>query len=201
MGTRDPRVDAYIAKSAEFARPILEYMRLIVHEGCPDVEETIKWGAPSFVYKGMLCGMAAFKQHCALGFWKEKLIGELAANAGKPKNAMGSMGRLTSLKDLPSKRAMLAIVRSAAAINEAGTGKPRPAKKRAALRVPAYLKAALALNAKAAGHFEAFTPGKRREYIEWLMEAKTDATRTRRLAQAIKWIAEGKARNWKYERC
>ena len=201
MGTRDPRVDAYIAKSAEFARPILEYIRSVIHEGCPDVEETIKWGAPSFIYKGMLGGMAAFKQHCAMGFWKEKLIGELAANAGKPKEAMGSMGRLTSLKDLPNKRTLLAVVRSAAALNEAGTGKPRAVKKRVVPRVPSDLKAALALNAKAAAHFKAFTPGKRREYIDWLMEARTEATRARRLAQAIEWIAEGRARNWKYERC
>lgn len=226
---RDPRVDAYIAKSAEFARPILSYLREIVHEGCPQATETLKWSSPSFEYKGLLCGMAAFKQHCTFGFWKHTLVvgddaltekpkarkaatatksgdaraaGKSSAGESKADEAMGQFGRITSLADLPPKKVLLAYVRKAAKLNDEGVKVPRP--KRAPskpLPVPADLAAALKKNKAAAKHFEAFSPSKRKDYIEWLTEAKTDETRQRRLATAVEWIAEGKGRNWKYERC
>lgn len=198
MGTRDPRVDAYIAKSADFAKPILKHLRAMVHEACPEVEETIKWGAPTFMYHGILCGMAAFKQHCALNLWKGALIVD---RNGKSAEAMGQFGRITSVKDLPPKREMLGYLKQAMKLNEQGvktpnrTGKPKPVP-----RMPAEFTAALAKHRAAKAAFEAFSPSHRREYIEWITEAKGEATRERRLAQAIEWIAEGKSRNWKYER-
>lgn len=204
MGMKDPRVDAYIKKSAPFAQPILTFIRELMHEGCPDVEETIKWGMPSFTHQGMLAGMAAFKQHCALGFWKEKLLAEVTdASFAKSREAMGSFGKITSLKDLPARRHLLGLVKKAAALNEAGVKKPAPDRTKAKpkLVVPADLKKALTKNSKAAAVFKAFTYGKQKEYIQWITEAKTQATRDKRLAQAIEWISEGKSRNWKYEKC
>ncbi|MCX5691494.1 MAG: YdeI/OmpD-associated family protein [Planctomycetota bacterium] len=204
MGTKDPRVDAYIKKSAPFAQPILTFIRELMHEGCPDVVETIKWGMPSFTHQGMLAGMAAFKQHCALGFWKEKVLAEVTdASFAKSKEAMGSFGKVASLKDLPARKHLLALVKKAAALNEAGVKKPAPDRTapKPKLVVPADLKKALAKSSKAAAVFKAFTYGKQKEYIQWSTEAKTQATRDKRLAQAVEWIGEGKSRNWKYENC
>jgi len=201
MGTYDPRVDRYIEKAAEFARPILRYLREVVHEGCPDVEEGLKWGTPHFSYKGMMCGMAAFKSHCAFGFWKAALIEDKPGVPAKVDlGAMGQFGRLTSLKELPAKRTLLSYVKQAAALNEKGVKAPMRKKPRppAKLVVPDDLKRALAKNKKAGATFDAFSPTNKREYIEWLEEAKTDATRLRRLDQAIEWMAQGKDRNWKY---
>ncbi len=198
MGSRDPRVDAYIAKSAPFARPILRHLRAIVHAACPETEETLKWGMPAFLYKGMLCGMAAFKAHATFGFWKGKLV--VPAGASKSAEAMGQFGCITRVADLPPKRVIAAYVKAAMKLNDAGVKAPRAAAKRRPLPVPADLKAALAKHARARRTFEAFPPGKRRDYVEWLLEAKTDATRARRLATAIEWLTEGKSRNWKYER-
>lgn len=204
MGTRDPRVDAYIAKSAPFARPILEYVRELVHEGCPGVEETIRWGAPSFSCAGsILAGMAAFKQHASFGYWKQALV----MGAGDARDGMGSYGRLALVEDLPPKRQLLADIRRAAALNGPGAGAPAtrspptPRKpKKPMPEVPAELAAALALrkHAKARATFEAFPPGQRREYIDWIAGAVREDTRARRLAQALEWLAEGKPRNWKY---
>ena len=198
MGTRDKRVDAYIAKSADFARPILEHIREVVHEGCPEVEETIKWGFPNFLHKGMLCNMAAFKEHCAFGFWKAKLV--LDESDRRPDEAMGQLGRITRLADLPPRRKLVGYVKKARELNDAGVkvARRRAATPRAALEPPAELIAALKKSKKAKDSFEAFPPSHKREYIEWITEAKTDATRQRRLAQAIEWIADGKPRNWKY---
>lgn len=201
MPQHDPRIDAYIARQADFARPILEYVRSVVHEACPDVEETLKWSAPSFVHAGgILCGMAAFKQHASFGFWKHALV----VGEGEPRDGMGSYGKLTSIEDLPPKKQLLAHVRKAMKLNEDGvrtpgvrtrsTPKPAP-------EAPADLLAALAKNAQAKAAFEAFPPGHKREYITWLEEAKRDETRQKRLAQAVEWMAEGKRRNWKYEHC
>lgn len=201
MGSRDPRVDAYIDKAAPFAQPILRRVREVVHEACPGVEETIKWSRPHFMYHGLLCGMAAFKAHCAVMFWQG---GELESLADDP-DGLGPKGRLTSLDDLPSKKVLLARIKAAAALNAAGEKpawvKARSAKPRKpALPVPADLKAALATNAKAKATFEAFAPSHRREYIEWITSAKQEATRARRLAAAVAQMAEGKSQNWKYER-
>jgi uncharacterized protein YdeI (YjbR/CyaY-like superfamily) len=199
MGTKDARVDAYIAKSAVFARPILKHLRKIVHTGCPDVEETIKWQFPAFDHKGVMCGMAAFKEHCAFGFWKEALV--LNRDKAVEKTAMGSFGCITSLADLPSEKTLIGYVKKAAALNEAGIkapGRTQP-KKKEPLAVPNYFNAALKKNAKARKTFENFAPSKRREYLEWVTEAKREETRNERLATSIKWLAEGKSRHWKYQ--
>jgi len=199
MGTKDARVDAYIAKSAVFARPILKHLRKIVHTGCPDVEETIKWQFPHFDHKGVMCGMAAFKEHCAFGFWKEALV--LNRDQAVEKTAMGSFGCVTSLADLPSEKTLIGYVKKAAALNEAGIkapGRTQP-KKKEPLAVPNYFNAALKKNAKARKTFENFAPSKRREYLEWVTEAKREETRNERLATSIKWLAEGKSRHWKYQ--
>lgn len=197
MGTRDPRVDAYIKKAAPFAQPILTEIRETVHASCPDVEEAMKWSFPHFLYKGMLCGMASFKEHAAFGFWK----GSLVVDRGKGIDAMGQFGRITKRSDLPSKRVLAGYVKKAAALNEQGVKVPRAVKRRAPGPVtpPPALTAALKKNRKAQAGFEALSPSHKREYIEWITEAKTDETRARRLAQAIEWMAEGKSRNWKYE--
>jgi uncharacterized protein YdeI (YjbR/CyaY-like superfamily) len=199
MGTKDPRVDAYIAKSADFARPILEHIREVVHAAVPGVEETMKWSFPHFDYKDqMFCSMASFKAHCAFGFWKAALVlDEVPAE----REAMGHMGKLTSIKDLPSKKELTRLLKKAAALNDEGikVAKPKKAPKEA-LPTPDDMNAALAKNRKAKSAFEAFAPGQRRDYIEWIVDAKSDATRRKRLDQAVEWISEGKARNWKYER-
>ena len=198
MATKDPRIDAYIAKSADFAKPILKHLRKVVHAGCPEVEETMKWSMPHFDYKGVMCGMAAFKEHCAFGFWKESLI----LGDGKTyKSGMGSFGCIKSLADLPNEKTLIGYVKKAAALNEAGIkapGRTQP-KKRPAIGVPDYFAAALKKNAKARKTFEGFVPSKQREYLEWVTEAKRDETRNERLATSIKWLAEGKSRHWKYE--
>ena len=202
MDTRDARVDAYIAKAAPFARPILEYLRGLVHSTCPQVEESIKWNAPFFLYRGaMFCHMAAFKQHCAFGFWKWKqVVGEDA-----PEDAMGQFGRIEKLSDLPPKKVIAGYLKKAMALNEAGvpaaTRTKRAPKPDAA--VPPDFAAALALkkHAKARAAFDAFSPSHRREYVEWIDEAKRAPTRETRIATALEWLAEGKSRNWKYENC
>ena len=196
MGKKNPRVDAYIAKAADFARPILEEIRARVHSACPDVEETIKWSMPAFDYKGPLCGMAAFKQHCVFGFWKSPLV---VGDAGPDDNPMGYREKLTSRKDLPSKTEFRAKVKKAMDLNERGVKIPRaPRAPKAEIPVPDYFAAALKKNKKAQVAFDGFSPSHRREYLEWITEAKTEATRSRRIAQAIEWMAEGKPRNWKY---
>jgi uncharacterized protein YdeI (YjbR/CyaY-like superfamily) len=199
MPTKDPRVDAYIAKSADVARPILERVREMVHEACPDVQETIKWGSPFFDYKGqMMCAIAAFKQHCALIFWKASLIDGLQANDA---SGRGSFGRLTSVKELPSKKVFNGYIKSAMKLNDAGVTVKRPkAGSKPEAKVPKELASALAKNKKATAVFAKFPPGQRREYCEWVSEAKREETRAKRVAQSIEWIAEGKTRNWKYER-
>lgn len=198
MGSKDPRIDGYIAKSADFAKPILKHLRRIVHVGCPKLEETVRWQHPNFDYKGVMCGMAAFKQHCVFGFWKEALI--LDRDTAAEKTAMGSFGCITSLADLPSEKTLIQYVKKAAALNEAGIkvpGRTQP-KKRETMEVPDYFSAALKKNAKARKTFESFPPSKRREYLDWLTEAKREETRNERLATSIKWLAEGKPRHWRY---
>ena len=198
MPKKNPAIDKYIAAAAPFARPILKHLRQLVHQACPAIEETIKWSNPAFDYKGMIAGMAAFKEHCAFGFWKESLVFAGEKTRGE---AMGQFGRITSVTDLPNDATIIAYVRKAVALNEAGIKVPRPPKtKTVALPVPTDFAAALAKNAKARRTFENFTPGRRNEYIAWLTEAKREATRRQRLATSIEWLAAGKAHNWKYER-
>jgi uncharacterized protein YdeI (YjbR/CyaY-like superfamily) len=198
MASKDPRMDAYIAKSAAFAKPILKHLRKIVHAGCPQVEETVRWQHPNFDYKGVMCGMAAFKQHCVFGFWKEALIFDPDKIAEK--TAMGSFGCIKSLADLPNEKTLVGYVKKAAALNEAGIkapGRTQP-KRKEPIPVPDYFSTALKKSAKARKTFENLPPSHRREYLEWVTEAKRDATRNERLATSIKWLAEGKPRNWKY---
>jgi uncharacterized protein YdeI (YjbR/CyaY-like superfamily) len=195
MGRRDPRVDAYIAKAPEFAKPILAELRATVHGACPAVEEDIKWGAPHFMYKGMLCGMASFKRYAAIVFWKETLV------LGKARKRINEeLGRLTTVADLPPKSVLAGYVRKAATLNDAGVKVERVRKPPKPVRMPADLAAALEKSKKAQAAFETFPPSHKREYVEWITEAKSDDTRARRLQQAIEWMAEGKSRNWKYER-
>jgi uncharacterized protein YdeI (YjbR/CyaY-like superfamily) len=205
MSNIDPRIDAYIAKAQPFARPILEHLRTLIHKACPEVEETIKWGMPSFYYKGPMVGMAAFKAHAVFGFWKGKLLkdpknylGERSIDGGE---AMGQMGRLTKLSDLPPDKVMLDFIKQAKKLNEDGVKLPPKEKKvKAPLKVPPYMMAAIKKNRKALNTFENFSYSNKKEYVEWITEAKTEATREQRLETAIEWMAEGKIRNWKYVR-
>jgi uncharacterized protein YdeI (YjbR/CyaY-like superfamily) len=194
---RNAKFDAYIARAQPFARPILAEIREAVHEACPEVEEELKWSHPAFMYKGILCGMAAFKQHCTFMFWKAEQLD--LATGSKKDEAWGQFGRLESVKDLPSRRKLVALVKRAAALHDSGV---KPARVKAApkkpIAEPDYFTAALKKNKKALRNYEAFPPSHKREYLEWITEAKGEDTRTRRLATAIEWIAEGKQRNWKY---
>ena len=199
MPQRDPRVDAYIENAADFAKPILKRFRATVHKACPDVEESIKWSMAAFSHRGLVCGMAAFKAHCAFMFWKYKLLfGDDAPFAGQ---GMGQFGKITSVKDMPSEKQLIAYIKKAVELNEAGIKVARPPARKRALTVPTDLSAALKKNKRALAAFEAFSPSHKREYVEWITEAKREETRNKRIAQAIEWMAEGKARNWKYENC
>jgi len=200
MPSYDKRIDAYIEKSAEFAQPVMVHLRDLVHKACPEVTETLKWSMPSFEYKGLLCGFAAFKQHCTFGFWKQSLLETDAFP--KNKTAMGSFGRITSLKDLPSDKVMVGLIHQAMELNEKGIKVPKKAAApKKDLVVPDVLKKALSKNKAAKTTFEKFPYSCKKEYIEWITEAKTEPTRDKRLASTIEWLAEGKRRNWKYENC
>jgi hypothetical protein len=193
MPTKDPRVDAYIDQAAGFAKLILNEIRARVHAACPACKETMKWSTPAFDYKGPMCGMAAFKAHCMFGFWKAPLV------VGGS-NPHGRFRHLTSVADLPPKKEMAALIHKAMVLNDDGVVVARAAReKKAPARVPADLAVALQKNKKAKAAFAAFSPSHKREYVEWITEAKRDATRQQRLQTAVKWIAEGKSRNWKYQ--
>ena len=199
MPVTDPRVDAYIEKSAEFAKPILSHFRSLVHQACPDVSETMKWSFPHFDYKGNVCSMASFKQHCAVGFWKQSLLENDTFPAEK--TAMGSFGRIMSLDDLPEDAAVIALVRQAVKLNEDGIKLPsKPKAEKKELTVPAILTEALKKNAKAKKTFDEFPYSKQKDYLEGLDEAKTDATREKRLATTVQQLEEGKSRHWKYQK-
>ena len=196
----DERIDAYIARQAEFARPILEHLRAAIHSACPEAEETLKWSMPHFLYKGdILAGMAAFKAHATFGFWRAKgVLGE----TGAERDAMGQFGRLTSIADLPPPDVLADLIRKAMAVAERGEKRPRPVKHpKPELAAPDDLTAALDGNPAARATFDGFPPSCGREYIEWVVEAKRPETRAKRISQAIEWMAEGKRRNWKYENC
>jgi len=194
----DPRIDAYIERQADFARPILVWLRARVHAACPDVAEDIKWGMPAFSYRNRpLAGMAAFKAHASFGFWYRDQLA-----TGKEGEAMGQFGRIESLADLPDDAAMEAQVREAMALTDSGDIPRRAAKPpKPEAEIPEILAEALARDPAAAANFDAFAPSCRREYCEWIGEAKREATRDKRLAEAMEWIREGKKRHWKYESC
>lgn len=201
----DPRIDAYIAKSAPFARPILKHLRALVHRGCPDVTETMKWSIPHFEHAGkILCGMAAFKAHSTFHFWHQGMDKVVAGTGKVTQEAMGNFGRITRLEDLPDADTLLSFIRQAAALNESGTpGRPRSAAngKAKELAVPDDLAAALKKNQVAAKTFANFSPSHRKEYITWITDAKREETRQKRLATTLEWLAKGKPRNWKYLDC
>ncbi len=195
MASHDPRIDAYIAKSADFAQPILEHIRAVVHATCPEVEESLKWGFPHFGYRGaMMCSMAAFKQHCSFGFWQRKEVVGAVVEEG-----MGAFGKITTIKDLPSKKEMVGYIHKAMALNDAGVKKKRPpTTPKPAPKLPPDFSALLKKHAASRTTYEGFSPSAQREYVDWIAEAKTDATRQKRIATALEWLAEGKPRNWKY---
>ena len=200
MGTKDPRVDAYIAKSADFAKPILTHLRKLVHANCPDATETIKWSMPHFEYRGgIFCNMAAFKQHCAFGFW----LGDLLKVDNQNEKAMGDFGRITALDDLPGDKAIARLIKAAMKLHDEGAKIPARAKsaEKKELDIPAAFLGEVKKNKQALATFEGFPYSKKKEYVEWFTEAKTEATRDKRLAQSIEWLAVGKSRHWKYQNC
>jgi len=199
MGKRDKSIDTYILKSADFAVPILTHLHELVHLACPNVEEVMKWSFPNFEYKGLMCHIAGFKNHCSFGFWKGALMKDksLVKNAAS-ESAMGHLGPIKSLKDLPSDKVMIQYIKEAAKLNDAGikVEKKKPIKK--ALIIPPYFIKALKTNKAAQKTFDAFSYSNQKEYVTWITEAKTETTRTSRMATAPVWMAEGKIRNWKY---
>ena len=201
------RVNAYIASTAPFAQPILTHLRDLIHKTLPEVDETIKWGHPFFMYRGlMLSNMAAFKQHCSIGLWGDEIKDKLVADGAYEATGMGVLGKLTSLKDLPADRELARYFRTAAAAIDTGSrtknfSRPKPSTPKPPPEAPASLAAALKRNKAAATQFAAMPPGCKREYCEWIAEAKRDETRIKRVTTAVEWIAEGKRRNWKYENC
>ena len=201
MSAKDPRIDLYIYNAADFARPILLHLRELIHVACPDVEETIKWSFASFDYKGPMCSMASFKQHCAFGFWKASLMKDksLIANA-ESESAMGHYGKITTLKDLPPDKKIIAHIKEAMMLNEKGIKLPpkKVTTRKKEIVAPDYFLKQLKKNKKALITFNSFSPSHKREYLEWIIEAKTDDTKNRRMDKAIEWMSEGKSRNWKY---
>ncbi|MBL7933962.1 MAG: YdeI/OmpD-associated family protein [Bacteroidia bacterium] len=204
MGKKEAKIDAYIAKSADFAKPILNHFRSLVHQTCPEVVEVVKWGMPHFDYaNGPMAHMASFKQHCAIGFWKASLMknGKELVEKAKSEEAMGHLGKITSLKDLPKDFILIKYIKEAMRLNEEGiklTAKKTSAVDKKNLIIPDYFIKALAKNKKALKTFEEFTYSHKKEYVSWVTEAKTEETRNKRLADAVEWMSEGKIRNWKY---
>ena len=202
MGKKEKVIDAYIAKAADFAKLVLNHIRELVHKTCPEVEEKMKWSFPHFDYKGeMMCSMAAFKQHAVFGFWKASLMKDpVLAETAKSEVAMGHLGRLTSIKDLPADKKMTAWIKEAMALNDKGiklAAKPKTTDKKEMV-VPDYFIKALSKNKKAKQTFESFAYSHKKEYLQWIAEAKTEETRNKRIAAAIEMMSEGKSRNWKY---
>ena len=205
MPSDSQRIDEYIKKAPEYAQPIMEKLRKAVHKGCPGVEEAIKWGVPYFMHNGILCGMASFKKHVSFGFWKSKEMDDPEGlfETGTGKKASMCNAHFHSVKELPTQKVLVDYVKRAAKLNVEGA-KKKPAKKtkkKINTKVPTDLAALLKKNKKAQKTFESFAPGQQRDYIEWVTEAKRDATRQKRLATTIEWLSEGKKRYWKYEKC
>jgi uncharacterized protein YdeI (YjbR/CyaY-like superfamily) len=196
-------IDLYIHNSAPFARPVLNHLRALVHQACPEVEEMLKWGFPHFDYKGVYISMAAFKEHCAFNFWKASLMADPQHLLGdKEEKAMGHFGRIRSLADLPSDEILLQYLLEARRLNDEGVKrpvvKPTDAEKQS-LTIPDDLLAELKMNKTAMANFEKFPYSHKKEYISWINEAKTAPTREKRIATTVEWTAEGKARNWRYK--
>ena len=197
-----PKIDDYITRSATFAQPILKHLRSLVHRACPGVEEKMKWSFPHFDYKGMMCSMAAFKGHCAFTFWKGDLLQDPENFLDKSRSdSMGQLGRITSLSDLPPDDVMTGFIKEAMRLNDENIKLPAKPKTKAKkeLEIPDWFMAALKKNSRALASFEGFNYSHRKEYLEWVTEAKREETRDKRMQQTIEWLAEGKSRNWQYE--
>lgn len=206
MAKSEKHIDVYIQKSAAFAQPVLKHFRALVHKTCPDLEEKIKWGFPHFDYKGgPMCSMAAFKGHCAITFWKAALMknGAELVKSAKTEVAMGHLGKITSLKDLPSDKKLMAYIKEAMRLNEEGiklsTKKPSAISKQE-LEVPKDFFQVLSKTKGALRHFDAFSPGRKKDYLKWIAGAKTETTRHKRMNTAVAWISEGKDLNWRYSK-
>lgn len=199
MGTKDDRVDEYIAKSADFAKLILSHIRKLIHQGCPDVQEVMKWSCPHFDYKGPMCSMAAFKEHSAFGFWKASLIDGLKEGGDKAP-AAGSFGAIRKKSDLPADKVILGYIKQAMELNEKGIKVEKKPVAKKETSVPDELMSALKKNKKAMEVWKAFSPGKVREYADWVADAKSDATRQKRIETTVEWVSEGKSRHWKYQK-
>jgi uncharacterized protein YdeI (YjbR/CyaY-like superfamily) len=205
----NPKIDAYIAKSQPFAQPILEHIRQLVHKACPGVEETIKWSRPFFEYKGAILGnMSGFKEHCSFGFWGEEIAAVLLEEKLLQPDAMGSLGRITSVRDLPPDKQFLSLLRQATGFIDRGEyTSPIAARQKvvkapkAEAEAPPEFAKALKANKKAGAAYANFSPSCKREYVDWIADAKREETRDKRIATAIEWISEGKQRNWKYQNC
>jgi uncharacterized protein YdeI (YjbR/CyaY-like superfamily) len=205
MQHTDPRIDTYILKSADFAIPILEYLRAVIHAACPEVKETMKWSFPNFEYRGsIMCNMASFKGHCSFGFWLASQLNDPhnVLASGDEKNAMGQLGKIKSLEDLPAEEYLTALIKEAMHMIDSGVKQKRPEKPKEPkeLVIPDYVPEALARSPKAQETFAGFSYSNKKDYIEWFEEAKTEATRHKRIETAIEWMEEGKSRNWKYAR-
>ena len=198
----DKRIDEYIDRSKEFAKPVLRHIRSLVHQACPDVSETIKWGMPHFEYKGILCSMAAFKEHCSLTFWKGSLMKDPYDIMDKKReHAMGQFGRIKSKADLPADRILIQYIREAMQLNIDGLKVPSRSQreKKKELEVPSWFLSELGKNSKARDCFNKLSAAHKREYLDWIMEAKKEETRQRRLDTTLEWLSQGKSFNWKYE--
>ncbi len=197
---KDKRIDAYISKSADFAKPILNHLRNLVHAACPNVQETIKWGMPFFDYKGPLCNLASFKQHCAFGFWKNALMKDAKEMIDKNEQAMGHLGKITSMKDLPPDKKILGWIKEAVKLNDDNIKLPERKKsaEKKEIEIPDAFQKALNKNKKAAATFSGFSPSHRYEYLEWITGAKTEETRNKRIEKTIEQLKESKSLNWKY---
>lgn len=203
MPETDPRVEAYIEKAASFAKPVLLKLRKLIFQACPEARETIKWSFPNYeVHGSMLCSMAAFKEHCAFSFWKASLLKDPKGILRiKERNAMGHLDRIRSLKDLPADKILVAYLKEAASLNKNNIKVARPESvPKKELPVPRPLAAALKENKKASAAFDSFSPSHRREYVEWITEAKTEETMNKRLITTLEWLEQGKSRNWKYKK-
>ncbi len=202
MPETDPRVDKYIEKAAPFAQPILVKLRKLIFLACPESKETIKWSFPNYeIYGSVFCNMAAFKEHCSFGFWKASLLKDPDGILHlADRNSMGHFDKILSVKDLPADKIMIAYLKEAALLNKNNVKVPKPkAVPKKELPVPKALAAELKKNKKAQNSFDAFSPSHRREYIEWINEAKTEETANKRIATTLQWLKEGKSRNWKYK--
>ena len=204
MGKKIKEIDAYISKSVDFAKPILTHIRELVHKTCPAVEEKMKWSMPHFDYKNeMMCSMASFKQHAVMGFWKASLMKDKALlEKARSEEAMGHLGKITSLKDLPPDKKLIAYIKEAMKLNELGVklpARPKSGEKKE-LEIPDYFKKALMRNKMILQDFEKFSYSCKKEYVEWIADAKTEETRNKRMATALDWISEGKTRHWQYKK-